>query len=156
MPGAITDLAQLRGRYSSAGILQGEQITTARLRGSQQLPGGTLGLPSGYQALTLLMPAQQAVGGQLQQGDHVTVYGNFTHTDSGAPASVVLVPDVAILQLSVSAGAESSQLITMAFTPEDAQRIIFAQGQGTVWLTLLGPNQHGAAHPPVHFQQVIK
>src|SRR6266540_4672399 len=44
--GAITDLNQLHGRTTNSFLLQGEQITTARLQGSTAPTGGVLGIPA--------------------------------------------------------------------------------------------------------------
>src|SRR5688500_17440168 len=97
--GAVLQLEGLKGRETSAAIAAGEQSTTARLRGSeQQLPGGALGIPEGYQALTLPLEGARLAGGMIQRSDHVTVYGTFTNIASGqgsSPASTVtLVADV--------------------------------------------------------------
>src|SRR2546421_3419238 len=51
--GAVTSLEQLKGRRTSVPILAGEQIPVARLQGSTQLPGGTFGIPTGFEAMTL-------------------------------------------------------------------------------------------------------
>src|SRR5918999_597579 len=148
--GAVLNLADLRNQESSAAIAAGEQITTSRLRGNTQLPGGSLGIPDGYQALTLPLEAPRLAGGSVERTDHVTIYGTFTHISSAsgsAPASTVtLVPDVEVLKVSGSAEETGAKeyWITLALKPKDAQKVVFAQEQGSVWLSLLPPNQKGA------------
>jgi hypothetical protein len=44
----------------------------------------------------------------------------------------------------------------MALTPRDAQRVIFAMERGQVWLSLLPPNEAGAAEAPVSFLEVTE
>src|SRR5436190_5471060 len=76
--GAITNPDQLQGKITAEPILAGEQIPTARLQGSSnQLPGGTLGIPDGFQALTFPVQISSALGGSLHRGDHVQVYVTF-------------------------------------------------------------------------------
>src|SRR5947207_1480641 len=42
-------------------------------------------------------------------------------------------------------------LVTMALRPKDAQKLVYAQEEGSVWLALLPPHQHGARVPAVTF-----
>ena len=149
--GAVTSVQQLQGRETSAPVLAGEQISTTRLRGSEQLPGGNLGIPDGYQALTLPLDSPRLAGGAIQQGDHITIYGTFTNVASAqgnAPAATVtLVPDVEVLEVTTpevtTESAETKEMITLALKAKDAQKVVFGQEQGSVWMTLLPPNEQG-------------
>lgn len=160
--GAVTDLADLEGRETSAAIVADEQITTTRLRGSEQLPGGALGIPDGYQALTLALEVPRVAGGAIHQGDNVTIYGTFTNvasTNGTAPASTVtLVETVEVLKVDVpeAGGSNTTTNITLSLTPKDAQKVVFAQEQGSVWLSLLPPNQKGSSGRAVNAFQLIK
>ena len=148
---AVTSVASLHGRETSAPILAGEQISTTRLQGSEQLPGGNLGIPNGYQALTLPLEAPRLAGGAIQPGDHVTLYGTFTNVASAkgnAPAATVtLVADVEVLEVTTSEvtseTSQTTQMATLALKAKDAQKTVFAQEQGSVWMTLLPPNENG-------------
>ena len=162
--GAVLELEGLKGRETSAAIAAGEQITTARLRGStQQLPGGTLGIPEGFQALTLPLDGPRIAGGLVQRTDHVTIYGTFTNIASqqgSSPASTVtLVADVQVLKVA-SAGEEggpnNSHWITLALKPKDAAKVVFAQEQGSVWMSLLPPNAPGVSSRPVNAVQLVR
>src|SRR5688572_10617909 len=149
--GAVTSIQQLNGRETSAPVLAGEQISTTRLRGSEQLPGGNLGIPNGFQALTLPLDAPRLAGGAIQQGDHITIYGTFTNIASSggnAPAATVtLVPDVEVLEVTsaevTGEQTQTTEMITLAVKAKDAQKVVFAQEQGSVWMTLLPPNENG-------------
>lgn len=150
--GAVTGIAQLNGRETSAPVLAGEQISTTRLRGSEQLPGGNLGIPDDHQALTLPLDTPRLAGGAIQVGDRVTVYATFTQVQSkngaGSPAATVtLVPEVEVLKVDAPSQpaetSDSTALVTLALKPKDAQAVVFAQEQGSVWMTLLPPNEKG-------------
>ena len=148
---AVLSVQELNGRETSAPVLAGEQISTTRLRGSEQLPGGNLGIPNGYQALTLPLESPRLAGGAIQQGDHVTLYGTFTNIASAkgnAPAATsTLVADVEVLEVTTSEvtedTADTTQMVTLALKAGDAQKVVFAQEQGSVWMTLLPPNEKG-------------
>lgn len=116
--GAVTSLDELEGKTTSSPIVQGEQITTARLEGSGELPGGTLGIPAGHTAVNVALPAPNILGGDLVGGDHVTVFAHFGQSaqvnarvtgsspenltatvDGGAGITVALIPDVQVLKV---------------------------------------------------------
>jgi hypothetical protein len=46
--------------------------------------------------------------------------------------------------------------VTMALRPRDAQRVVFGQENGSVWLGLLPPGQAGTAQPPFTTGQVVR
>jgi|SoiMethySBSTD1v2_1073268.scaffolds.fasta_scaffold1150393_1 pilus assembly protein CpaB len=171
--GAVTDLAQLRGRTTKTFLLQGEQITTARLEGSTQATGGVLGIPEGNQAVTIRLDPERVPGEVLQPGDHVSVYATYsgvqiiagtklggllagkasaadaaTTTEAG-DFTVDLVPDVLVLRVSnqdqtgASTQPNDSVLVTLALLPADAQNVVFSQEKGAIWLALLPPGQKG-------------
>jgi pilus assembly protein CpaB len=184
--GVVTTLDQLQGHETSSPILAGEQISTARLRGQAEFGGGVLGIPEGHKAVTLPLEAPRALGGVLQTGDHVSIYATFleagegkgkvTVDESGNTTSastkveavpgltITVVPDVQVLRAAVPAtsglgsSSEDSKTIqvTMALTPRDAQRVIFAMERGHVWLSLLPPNEAGAVEAPVSFLEVAE
>lgn len=149
--GAVMSFDELEGRETSAPVLAGEQISTTRLRGSEQLPGGMLGIPNGYQALTLPLESPRLAGGAIQHGDRVTIYGTFTNIASAQgnspAATVTLVPDVEVLDVTAQQVTgetnQTTEMVTLALKPKDAQAVVFAQEQGTVWMTLLPPNEKG-------------
>jgi pilus assembly protein CpaB len=171
--GSVTDLSQLRGRTTSTFVLQGEQIVTGRLQGSTQATGGVLGIPSGYQAVTVQLDPQKVPGQVLQPGDHVIVYATYsgvqiiggtrlqailsgkatgteTTTTSAGDFTVDLVPDVQVLRVSnenqdpAASSGNDGVLITLALQPKDAQDVVFSQEKGSIWLALLPPGQKGA------------
>lgn len=184
--GVITSLDQLQGQETSSPILAGEQISTARLRGEAEFGGGLLGIPEGHKAVTLPLETPRALGGVLRNGDHVSIYATFSDAgkttatvkvdQSGGVATatgkvtavpgltITVVPDVQILRMAAppSGGIGSSSedgkslLVTLALTPRDAQRVIFAMERGQIWLGLLPPNEDGAAESPVSFLEVAE
>jgi Flp pilus assembly protein CpaB len=74
--GAITEISDLRNRRNSVPIVAGEQIPVSRVLGGK-VAGGILGIPDGYQALTIALDAPAAVTGAFAAGDNLTVYATF-------------------------------------------------------------------------------
>jgi pilus assembly protein CpaB len=177
--GAITDVEQLKNSTTSQPILAGEQITSARLQGSQQIGGGVLGLPKGEQALTVQLDSERVPAGILQKGDHVTVYATFSdvsvlrgslrsflagHTQASSRQdigdyTVTLAPDVLVLKVATVYPGSSSNSgevqVTLAVEPQDAQRLVFAREEGSVWLALLAPGERGVDQPGLNVLQFL-
>lgn len=144
--GVVTDVYQLRGQRTAYPILAGEQISAARLAGPLQAAGGTLGIPTGYQAASVTLEAQRSVAGALKQGDHIEVFGTFTNKQS--ETTRVVIPEALVLS-APTAASSSGTTITLAVTPAEASLLIYSQEQGSVWLTLLPPNEDGVDVAPV-------
>jgi pilus assembly protein CpaB len=179
--GAITDVSQLNGKSTAFPILQGEQITTARLQGSStQVEGGVLGIPQGQKALTLPMELTRAVGGVIQAGDHITLYATFDDVSiissratlnqllGGKQAetkkrdigsfTVTVVADVQVLKVANSLADQNGgqSMVTLALSPEDAQKVVFSQENGKVWFALLPPGESGTTVPALNVVQVLR
>jgi pilus assembly protein CpaB len=172
---AVTSLSQLEGQTTSSAILAGEQISLARLQGTGvQAAGGALGIKKGYVAVTLPLDSPRIVGGTLQRGDHVMIFGTFdsggqpTGTTGGAGSSAAavtatVVPDVELLKVNtVSDGgvtgesASLSSSVTVALLPKDAQDVVFSQEKGTLWLGLLPPGESGKKQNPTNILKVVR
>ncbi|MFN2489229.1 MAG: Flp pilus assembly protein CpaB [Actinomycetota bacterium] len=164
---AATDLSQLEGHRTASAILEGEQVSLARLDGSKELPGGRLGIPAGMQAVDIPLEAPRALSGELRSGDHVTVYATFQDfgADNRLDGTVTLVPDASVLRVSGEAGSSAVGLgagtttelsVTMALRPAEAQKVVFAKENGSVWLSLLPPDQKGSRLRPATQNEVIR
>ena len=191
----VKSIGQLQDKRNSVPIFANEQIPLSRIQGEGQVPGGYLGVPDGYQAMTVALDAPRAVGGALFSGDNVTILATFngiqlTKVDKqGLPvargggagtttaaagkqrpqfnATVVLVPQVEVLRVlrpqatTGGAAGQTQQVtgnvsVTLALTPEDAQRFVFAMEEGTVWLSLQPPGAKGVELNPLTIAQVVQ
>lgn len=146
VPGAITDLAQLDAKETADAILAGEQIPVARLEGT--VPGGSLGIPKGFEAISIPIDANRVAGGDIRAGDRLTIYGTFGGLASdGGPATTILVPAAEILKVAGTSGLANGSgelTLTFALKGKDAAKLVYAQEQGSIWMALLAPN----AQPP--------
>ncbi|MCI0636144.1 MAG: Flp pilus assembly protein CpaB [Actinobacteria bacterium] len=170
--GAVTSVDQLAGKNNSVAILAGEQIPVARISGN--VPGGALAIPEGMQAITVSLDAPRGVAGAINSGDHVTIYSTFKNVSGRGVAretvTVVLVPTAELLAVfrpftsSTFGGDEAattgeqlpgSLTVTVALTPEDAQRFVFSMESGSVWFGLLPPDDSGQPMEPITYAQVV-
>ena len=172
--GAVTSVDQLAGKNNSVAILAGEQIPVARISGD--VPGGALAIPEGMQAITVSLDASRGVAGAINAGDHVTIYSTFKDAPRkggtvNETVTSVLVPTAELLAVfrplssSTFGGGEEptsgeqvpgSLTVTLALTPEDAQRFVFSMETGSTWFGLLPPDTSGHPMEPISYAQVVK
>lgn len=150
---AYTDPAQLQGQRTAYPILAGEQISPARMVGDLQAAGGRYGLRSGYQAVSLSLESQRAVAGALQNGDYVEAYGTFSE-GQGGQITRFIVPDAQVLSAVADTTGTGGTTVLLAVAPDEAQKLIYAQEQGHVWLTLLPPNEDGQTIAPLRSKEL--
>jgi pilus assembly protein CpaB len=161
--GVVTDVNQLRGQTTAFPVLANEQISTARFKGETEAVGGRLGIPDGYVATSVSLEGQRMVGGAIQQGDHVTLYGTYDAPGGSgggqAQETQTIVPDVRVIGVSTStdsSGGSAQTLVTLALRPYDAELVVYTQEQGHIWMSLLPPNQQGVTSAPVKSWNLVR
>lgn len=154
--GAIGSLAQIAGKVAAVNIVRGEQILTSRFveRGTG---GAGLVIPKGRQAMSLEVESPPGVAGFVHAGSHINV---LAHVDIvGANGSAVepqtqfVIQNIEVLAVGTrvveaaddGARAEAgrqqelsdSVLLTLAVTPNEAEKLGFAILEGEIYITLL-------------------
>ena len=179
--GAVTDISQLRNRRNNVFIVAGEQIPVSRVEGAK-VPGGVLSIPDGHQAITVALGSPRAVGAALAGGDNVTVYATFndvvveqrgggnqttiTGQQQQTTVTTVLVPQVEVLRVVIpqtnATGDADSQPdttaalnVTLAFTPDEAQKFVYSLENGSVYLSLLPPDAEGVELDPLTVEGIV-
>jgi pilus assembly protein CpaB len=142
---AVTDPATISGLVTTVDLVPGEQLLSTRFRDPATSPTpGTAAVPAGMQEVSILLAPQRSVGGRLQAGDTVGVFVSLK-----TPAEVthlalhrVLVtavqgtPAAADPASGASSGAASEDvMVTLALTAADAEKVVYAQEFGTIWLS---------------------
>jgi pilus assembly protein CpaB len=147
---AVTDPNQLAGRTSVRAISKGEVVSTSHFGRSAAAPGSGLGIPPGHNAVTMNMPPPQGVAHYTQPGDLVNVYVTIKTAD-GSTTTKLLLSNVQVLAnrpagVQESSGVASSGevLLTLALTPDQAERVIFAKENGSLWFGLVRPGDQPA------------
>lgn len=150
-PGAVTDLATLRGRVAATDLRSGEQILTGRFASPQELVEfGGIPVPDGHHQVTISLDASRTVGGTVSAGDTVGVFitvGDQTHLALHKILVTRVQGGLSSAQPaegeSADSGAapvpEGGSLVTLAVNARDAETLIFASEQGSIWLTLEDP-----------------
>jgi pilus assembly protein CpaB len=160
---AVTDLAELKGEETASPILAGEQVSSTRLAGSQDLPGGVLSIPKGMQGMTVALESQRVVGGNvLTAGDHVAIHATFQNEKHTA----LVTSDAQVLRVSrpaegTASGTATTQsgsgnTVTLALDPEEVQKLVFGQDLGKIYFSVIPPGEEGKSLEPISFDSFGK
>lgn len=150
--GAYSSLSQLNGQVVTATLSKGEQLTSANVSKSSQA-GLSYQVPDGFVGISIPVDEIIGVSGQVKQGDHINIVATFSPGPGGADMSKMLLHNVEVLFVSSdSADTKSSvrisksstqgsqkKTLALALTPTDAEKLVFAQEKGTIWLVLVPP-----------------
>ena len=157
VPGAVADVEELRGTTAAQPLLEGEQVSADRVAELGTVPGGSLGIPDGFSAISMQLPAAQSVGANLHRGDYIRVFATFHGVGSGGNSTTVaLLPNVLVLD-AVTLGESESRapnvMLTLAVAPDEAAKFAFAQDTATIWVNLLAPDDKGKAPEPISLNE---
>lgn len=162
--GAVSSTAVIAGKLLTVPLTKGEQITEARF----SLPteaGLSFAVPEDFVAVAVNNNASRGVAGLIRPGDSVVVYATFAPSGGLEEAvTKLMLPKARVLAVGASTSsldetaaeetndgaggltgtraaerAEAPSTITLALSTADAEKIVFAEEQGSIWLALLGP-----------------
>jgi pilus assembly protein CpaB len=155
--GAVSSAQGIQGQVLAVGLSKGEQVTKARF----QFPGEaglSYGIPEGFVAVSIAADDVTCVGGMLKPGDNVMVVSTFDPGPNGKEAETrVLLGKAKVLAVngqtetsapaaeeggatltgSTRSRAQTAPTITLALPPGEVEKLVFAEEQGSVWLSLL-------------------
>jgi pilus assembly protein CpaB len=176
--GAFTSLEQFvesTGDAVAVGPILPGQIIQAAMFGETAVVTGT-GLEAGEMRIAVQLNDPNRSAGFLREGSLVAVF--FTSGDGPAQQTNLLVPRVRVLNIgaTVQAPAKSSSgqgataggdgatsavedtvpttIVSVAVKQPDAQKLIFGQKAGELYLAILAPNAEGQPLPPTKLKDV--
>jgi len=149
----ISDPEAVRGRVPRERILAGEPLRLERLADPKAGIGLNALIPKGQRALQVELRGAAGVGGFVSPGDYVDLLFTGTvprggqksmfnatpgkHTITMLQSKLVLaVDDLLAVEDDGSNTGNAVPSVTLALTPEEAQRVTHAQATGSVTLTL--------------------
>jgi pilus assembly protein CpaB len=147
-PTAVAQVDQLNGLVTDTDLEPGDQVLKSRFVDPAALaPRDHAPIPKGMQELTLQLDQQRVVGGTLKAGDKVGVFvtvgnqpkqthlvlnGVLVTRIIGAPAT----DGGSSADNKAAAGQNGSVTVALALSGPDAEKVVFGQEDGTVWLSL--------------------
>lgn len=174
--GAIGALGDIEGRVTTANISRGEEIVADRFALPSAVAAG-LAIPEGHHAVSVQVGVPEGVAGFVEPGDRVGIIARLEVPDPGAPDQPIdpanpaagtqqateprvqfVLMGVEVLAVGGRTGPVTEEqaaageapvglLATVALTPEDAERLVFAQLEGSLYFTLM-PEEAEAVGTP--------
>lgn len=142
---AVTSLAALRGKVTTANLVPGEVLVTGRFDSDKdaiEVP-----VPKGLQELTIEVASTRVLGGVLRRGDRVGVlatYGTYPdtdHTNFAANRALVLAvtslagPASGDAQVNNTGGVVTGNIqVRLALPSLSVEKVVHASEVGKVWL----------------------
>jgi pilus assembly protein CpaB len=152
----VSSPEQLTGRTSVRAIAKGEVLTKSHFGKSASAPAAGLQIPPGHNAVTMNMGTPQGVAHYVQAGDLVNIYVTIKGTPAAPTITKLLLPNVQVLAnrsataqeragSAASATSSGEMLLTLALTPDQAEKTIFSRENGSLWFGLVHPGDAPAA-----------
>lgn len=151
LPDALTSLSSIEGQLAQTNIYVGEQIVAGKF-GTAPASSNALTIPKGLIAVSINLTDTARVAGFVNPGDKVAIFMNSTGGAGLGAFSRLLLSDVQVIAVGTTTvvsttktdatGAQTTEqlprtLFTLAVTQAQAQKILFASGNGELAFGLL-------------------
>lgn len=159
LPDHQVDTSGLAGQVALQPIYPGEQIVASKF-GATAAPTSGLQIPADRLAISVNLTDPARVAGFVNPGSEVSIFVNSTDPRTGEAFTRLLLAPITVIGVGSTTpvsttttdttGTQTTEqlprtLLTLAVTQDEAQRILFAQGNGELVLGLL--NDGNAVRP---------
>ncbi len=151
-PEFFTETTPLINKYTNLTLLPGTTITSECLLDKDAVPNLSFAIPPGRRAFTIQVTTVMGVAGFVQQGDCVDVIATFKAQGGGEATTKIILQDIQVLAVGktyfqeLDAGTASptstimsqfAELITLAVTPEELERLVYIDSSGVQYRLVL-------------------
>ena len=143
--GSYTKKSQVLGRGVIIPVAKGEFILPSKLAPENAGAGLPSLIPPGMRAVSVRVNEVVSVAGFVGPGTRVDVLLTGTPNGSSEPQTTTVLQNVAViasghtLERNASGEAQSTPVITLLASPEDAERLTLASSEGKIQLSLRNP-----------------
>lgn len=161
---ALNDLSAVNGEVALTNIYPGEQITSSKF-GATAASTDSLTLPKGKLAISISLTDPGRVAGFVNPGDNVAIFMSGSGQGGNAGTfTQLLLPKVEVIAVGSTTvttttttdanGQQTTEqlpktLMTLAVDQKDAQKVIYASGNGDLAFGLLNKDSVVKAGGPV-------
>ncbi len=162
-PSAYSKKSQVLGRGVIIPITRGEFILPSKLAPENAGSGLPSLIPPGMRAVSVRVNEVVSVAGFVGPGTRVDVLLTGTPNGSTEPQTTTVLQNVAViasghtLERNANGEAQSTPVITLLASPEDAERLTLASSEGKIQLSLRNPlDTHQDAVDPANAKGLYK
>ena len=144
-PGAFSGTSQVLGRGSILPVSKGDFILPSKLAAVNAGAGLPSMIPQGMRAVSVRVNDVVSVAGFVQPGTHVDVLATGNQSGGSERQTTTVLENVLVLAVgksldrNPSADAQTAPVITLAVSPDDAQKLALASQEGRIQLSLRNP-----------------
>src|SRR5215467_2376267 len=144
-PNAFRSTSQIIGRGVILPIQRGEFILPSKLAAENAGAGLPSLIPPGMRAVSVRVNEVVAVAGFVVPGTRVDVLLTGNPSGSNEPQTTTVLENVAViaagqkLERNAAGEPQSTPVITLLVSPDDAQKLTLASSQGHIQLALRNP-----------------
>lgn len=153
--GAVKSLARLENKFLAVPLERGEQLTDSAL----SLPPSGLAIPKEKMAVAIPIDDLALISGRVKAGDRVSLLVTLLPGKEDKDVTKILLGRVLVLAVETggqdsktggqdSKGGGQQSSLTVAVTPEEAEKLVFASEAGIVWLGLWPPGSKSEPQTP--------
>lgn len=141
-PQAARRVDEVVGLYATVEMLAEEVILTGQLAATNTTKELTYRIPEGKRAVTVAVSSVTGVAGHIKPGHFVDMLVSYQlGEDDANPRQVTtLMQNIEVLavgpDLQKKDGVQAAENITLAVSPQDAQRVMVAESQGQIKFSL--------------------
>jgi len=143
--GAYSKKSKVLGRGVIIPIAKGEFILPSKLAPENAGSGLPSLIPNGMRAVSVRVNEVVSVAGFVGPGTRVDILLTGTPNGSSEPQTTTVLQNVAViasghtLERNVNGDSQTTPVITLLTTPEDAERLTLASSEGKIQLSLRNP-----------------
>ena len=165
VPGALSSTDPVRDQVVLSTIFPGQQLLTGMF-GATAASNASIAIPPGQIAASFSFGDPQRVAGFVQPGSNVVIFLTSS-LNGGKSQTRVLLPKVTVIAVgptTITPPADPAQanpeaqpraMLTLALTQKQAEQIIFAQGNGSMYLGLLNDKSQIRPGPGINATNVF-
>ena len=170
LPDYQTSIDGLKGEVALTTVYPGEQIISDKFGGEAEADS-PLQIPKGQLAISVNLTDPARVAGFVNPGSEVAIFLNGSDDSTGKPFTRLLLDRVTVLGVGSTtpvsttttdpAGQQTTEqlprtLLTLAVDQNDAQRVLYASGNGELSFALLTPDSKVKPDPGVTAQNLFE
>jgi pilus assembly protein CpaB len=171
LEGSFSDLNLVIGRAVLVDMLANEPVVESKLAPKEGGAGLTVAIPDGMRAISIQVNSVIAVTGFVLPGSRVDLIltgvppQSISKGSKGSPddnmASKIILENLQVIatgqniQKDVEGKPQSVAEVTVLVTPEQAEKVALATGDGRIQLVLRNPLDHETVDPPVVFKSAL-
>jgi len=155
--GAITSPDHIDGQVLAVSVNKGEQLTADKFKFNSQA-GLSFAISKNQVAISIPVDEVKGVSGMIKAGDFVNIIATLSDQTGTQKIDMtkIILQKVRVLAVGsiiapptgraeepktvssrMGTGQSGKQTVTLSLTPGDAEKLVFVEEKGRVWLTLL-------------------